>query len=191
MAGARTGTKASTLLKSALGVPAEPGEGRGDPRPFSPPQGAPGRGPGQASLTSATGTEPCTMKKCSRLPKDQKQDSSWDHSVLQRRAPPVPSTCHLGMAESWTKTEPHRVCRHQAGPSADVTTSGRELSLPLLQLLVHGPERGFILHQHRSVLPLSPGGLRRLGELCPPQACPLPSRNRSGYSGQRTSGVAR
>lgn len=178
-------------MKSALGVPAEPGKGRGDPRPFSPAQVVPGRGPGQASLTSATGTEPYTMRKCSRLPRDQKQNSSLGSFCVTETG--SSSTFYLppGMAESWTKTEPHRVCRHQAGPRADVTTSGRELSLPLLQLLVHGPERGFILHQHRPVLPLSPGGLGRTGELCPPQACPLPSRNRSGYSGQRASGGAR
>lgn len=51
--------------------------------------------------------------------------------------------------------------------SGRTATSGPELSLPSLQLLVHGLERGLILHQHRSVLPLSPqhqgatGSLRR------------------------------
>lgn len=71
-------------------------------------------------------------------------------------------------------------------------TSGLKFIFPLLQLLVHDLECGFILHQHRLVLPLSPhppGGL--LGEVFPPQPWLSPSQNRSGYSCQSASDVAR
>lgn len=72
--------------------------------------------------------------------------------------------------------------------------SGPELILPLLQLLVHGLERGFVLRQHRWLplfSPHPPLAMGNVGRLSLPQPCPLPSQNRSGCSGQSAAAGAR
>lgn len=178
-------------MKSALGVPAEPGKGRGDPRPFSPAQVASGRGPGQASLTSVTGTEPYTMRKCSRLPRDQKQDSSLGSFCVTETG--SSSTFYLppGMAESWTKAEPHRVCRHQAGPGLMSRPQGVSSAFHFCSFWSMDRSVDSSCTNTDQSYPSPQEAWGGLGSSALPRHVPLPSRNRSGYSGQRTSGGAR